>query len=124
MTAYNKIVKKRRRRVDFKDFCKEKVPPKQEKKVSQESRSWKSYEGEGSNGGNDEKNRQEAEDILHRYENYNQQDLMGELLKTVREKKQDGSLTSQKMQELYNTISQVLPPEKRKNLEEIFKMIK
>lgn len=110
--------------MDFKDFCKEKVPPKQEKKVSQESRSWKSYEGEGLKGGNDEKNRQEAEDILHRYENYNQQDLMGELLKTVREKKQDGSLTSQKMQELYNTISQVLPPEKRKNLEEIFKMIK
>lgn len=91
--------------MDFKDFCNQDIGSNQEK-VSKESLN------------------QQADEVLHKYANYSSDDLMSELIRQTQAKKQDGSLSPEKMEQIYNSIYNVLPPENRKKLEEIFNRIK
>ena len=91
--------------MDFNDFCNQDIGSNQEK-VSKVSLN------------------QQADEVLHKYANYSSDDLMSELIRQTQAKKQDGSLSPEKMEQIYNSLYNVLPPENRKKLEEIFNRIK
>lgn len=65
-----------------------------------------------------------AEEIINKYSSYSNSELMDELIKQTNEKKKNGSLDAQKMEQMYQTIYNVIPPEKRQNLDEIFRRLR
>ena len=65
-----------------------------------------------------------AEEIINKYSSYSNSELMDELIKQTNEKKKNGSLDAQKMEQMYQTIFNVIPPEKRQNLDEIFRRLR
>ena len=111
MFSYNKLVKKESKILDFKNYCNSKPNEKLGKENAQTFKSTQDFN-------------KEAEDVIKKYSNYSNSQLMDELIKQTNLKKQNGSLDSQKLEQMYNTIYNVIPPENRKNLEDIFNRLK
>lgn len=91
--------------MDFKDFCNQTDGSKQQK-VDKESLN------------------KQASDTINKYANYSSDELMAELIRQTKIKQQDGSLSPEKIEQVYNSIYNILPPENRKKLDEIFNRIK
>ena len=65
-----------------------------------------------------------AEDIINKYGNLSQEELMQELLKEAKAGRANGELTDQKLNDLQAKLSPFLSEEQRKNLNEILKMLR
>lgn len=98
--------------MDFKDFC------EQEIKQDIKSESYKT------NSSSQENIKKKAQDSMNRYANLSQQELMEELIRQTNEKKKDGSLSQEKIEQMYQTIYNILPPENRQNLDNIFNKLR
>lgn len=98
--------------MDFKDFC------EQEIKQDIKSESFKT------NSSSQENIKKKAQDSMNRYANLSQQELMEELIRQTNEKKKDGSLSQEKIEQMYQTIYNILPPENRQNLDNIFNKLR
>ncbi len=98
--------------MDFKDFC--------EQEINQNVKS----EYYKTNSSNQENIKKTAQDSMNRYANFSQQELMEELIKQTNEKKKDGSLSQEKIEQMYQTIYNILPPENRQNLDNIFNKLR
>lgn len=99
--------------MDFKDFCNQKMDAQEQKttkiKLSQPS---------------EEQLKNSAQEMLNKYSNYSQDQLMQELISQTKQKQKDGSLSPEKMEQMYQTIYNILPQESRKNLQNIFDRLK
>ena len=98
--------------MDFKDFC--------EQEINQDVKS-ESYK---TNSSSQENIKKKAQDSMNRYANLSQQELMEELIRQTNEKKKDGSLSQEKIEQMYQTIYNILPPENRQNLDNIFNKLR
>ena len=98
--------------MDFKDFC--------EQEINQNVKG-ESYK---TNSSSQENIKKTAQDSMNRYANFSQQELMEELIKQTNEKKKDGSLSQEKIEQMYQTIYNILPPENRQNLDNIFNKLR
>ena len=98
--------------MDFKDFC--------EQEINQDVKS-ESYK---TNSSSQENIKKKAQDSMNRYANLSQQELMEELIRQTNEKKKDGSLSQEKIEQMYQTIYHILPPENRQNLDNIFNKLR
>ena len=78
--------------MDFKDFC--------EQEINQDVKS-ESYK---TNSSSQENIKKKAQDSMNRYANLSQQELMEELIRQTNEKKKDGSLSQEKIEQMYQTI--------------------
>ena len=96
--------------MDLKDFCNTKVEKTQNQKIDIAS--------------NNQQLSSEAEKTFEKYKNYSSDELMAELIKRTNEQKNSGNLSPEKLEQIYNTISSVLPPENRQNLDRIFDRLK
>ena len=96
--------------MDLKDFCNTKVEKTQNQKIDIAS--------------NDSQLGSEAKKTVDKYKNYSSDELMTELIKKTNEQKNSGNLTPEKLQQIYNTIASVLPPENKQNLDRIFDRLK
>lgn len=67
---------------------------------------------------------QNAEQIIDKYSNFSNDELLSELIKQTNQKKQNGSLDNQKLDQIYTTLSSILPQENKQNLDEIFRRLK
>lgn len=94
--------------MDFKDFCEQEI--KQDAKCESCS--------------NQENIKKKAQESMNRYTNFSQQELMEELIKQTNEKKKDGSLSQEKIEQMYQAIYNILPPENRQNLDNIFNKLR
>lgn len=112
MISYNKLVKKERNILDFKDFCNREIH------TSQETESVKIESN------NNDKLKQSAQETLEKYSTYSQSELMQELIRQTKSRQKDGSLSPEKMEQMYQTIYSVIPEENRKNLDNIFEKLK
>ena len=98
--------------MDFKNFCDEKVEAKEKNhKVH-------------INKNNEEEIKKQTNQAFQKYSNYSKQQLMDELIKMTDEKRKDGSLNNEKLMQMYNAISGVIPNESKKNLDDIFNRLK
>ena len=98
--------------MDFKDFC--------EQEINQDVKN-ESYK---TNSSSQENIKKKAQDSMNRYANLSQQELMEELIRQTNEKKKDGSLSQEKIEQMYQTIYNILPPENRQNLDNIFNKLR
>lgn len=99
--------------MDFKDFCNQKMDS-QEQKITKTKLSQLS----------EEQLKNSAQEMLNKYSNYSQDQLMQELINQTKQKQKDGSLSPEKMEQMYQTIYNILPQESRKNLQNIFDRLK
>ena len=98
--------------MDFKDFC--------EQEINQDVKS-ESYK---TNSSSQENIKKKAQDSMNRYANLSQQELMEELIRQTNQNKNDGSLSQEKIEQMYQTIYNILPPENRQNLDNIFNKLR
>lgn len=113
MKSYNNLVKKRRENIlDFKDFCEQNINLEEEKRFFKQG----SHEKENLE--------RQAKEKISEYANLSQQELMAELIKQTNQKKQDGSLSQEKIEQMYQAIYNILPPENRQNLDNIFNKLR
>ena len=98
--------------MDFKDFCEQNINLEQEKQTAKSSSQ------------NNENIKKQAQDSMNKYANFSQQELMDELVRQTNQKKQDGSLSQEKIEQMYQTIYNILPPENRQNLDNIFNKLR
>lgn len=98
--------------MDFKDFCEQNINLEQEKQTAKTS------------SPNNENIKKQARESINKFANYSQQDLMQELIKQTNQKKLDGSLSQEKLEQMYQTIYNILPPENRQNLDNIFNKLR
>lgn len=97
--------------MDFKDFCDKEVHIEDKKSCK-------------INKSSEDKLRQSAQETIDKYASYSQDELMQELIRQTKQRQKDGSLSPEKMEQMYNAIYSVLPQENRKNLENIFDKLK
>ena len=97
--------------MDFKDFCNKEVHSENKKSCK-------------INKSSEDELKQSAQETIDKYSSYSQDELMQELIRQTKQRQKDGSLSPQKMEQMYNAIYSVLPQENRKNLENIFDKLK
>lgn len=122
MYSYNKIVKKERIILDFKNFCDYTGANEQSNRFKNEN--LRQSKNQASSNKETEKLEKDAQKIFEQYSNFSNEQLMQELIEKTNEKMKDGSLDKQKMEQIYNSIYNFLPPENRQSLKDIFSRLK
>lgn len=67
----------------------------------------------------DEKTKENAEELIKKYKNFSQDELMAELIKTASEEKRNGSLTKEKLDNIKVTLAPYLTAGQMEYLERI-----
>lgn len=71
----------------------------------------------------DEKTKGNAEDLIKKYQNYSQSELMAELIKTANEEKQNGNLNKEKLMNIKSTLTPYLNSNQIQFLERIMEKL-
>lgn len=71
----------------------------------------------------DEKTKENAEDLIKKYQNYSQSELMEELIKTANEEKQNGNLDKEKLMNIKSTLTPYLNSNQLQFLERIMEKL-
>lgn len=71
----------------------------------------------------DEKTKGNAEDLIKKYQNYSQSELMAELIKTANEEKQNGNLDKEKLMNIKSTLTPYLNSNQLQFLERIMEKL-
>lgn len=71
----------------------------------------------------DEKTKGNAEDLIKKYQNYSQSELMAELIKTTNEEKQNGNLDKEKLMNIKSTLTPYLNSNQLQFLERIMEKL-
>lgn len=71
----------------------------------------------------DEKTKENAEDLIKKYQNYSQSELMAELIKTANEEKQNGNLDKEKLMNIKSTLTPYLNSNQLQFLERIMEKL-
>ncbi len=100
--------------MDFKDFCNKEIHNSNEKNSVKINAKCSS----------EDQLKQSAQETIDKYSSYSQEELMQELIRQTKQRQLDGSLSPEKMEQMYQAIYSVLPQENRKNLENIFDKLK
>lgn len=71
----------------------------------------------------DEKTKESAEDLIKKYQNFSQSELMAELIKTANEEKQNGNLDKEKLMNIKSTLTPYLNSNQLQFLERIMEKL-
>lgn len=98
--------------MDFKDYCNQEIHKKEDETVKIKRNP------------SEEQLKHSAQEAIDKYSSYSQDELMQELIRQTKQKQSDGSLSKEKMEQMYNTIYNLLPEENRQKLQNIFDKLK
>ena len=108
--------------MDFEDYCKSYVEPQKSENFEQQRENLTKL--------NDKKvesnsiNEDEIKKKIDKYKNYNNQELLNELLKETNRQKKNGTLTDKKLDEMMNGLLPYLDNEQKQRMNEILKLLR
>ena len=109
--------------MDFEDFCKQYSQSPTEQ-TQQTEKTVNSKGPKGQNVGASGINENEIKSKIDKYKNYNNQQLLTELLTEVNKQKKSGNLTDKSLQEMIASLSPYLDNKQRPRLNEISKLLR